>query len=188
MSMSRALFPLSGLLMGGLLSATEISSVLPNYRELNDLVMSAAQGECRFNNAFFELCRMAVEQNDVAFFAHLPSSYLNADCGPLDSPFARMDGNPKATHYFAPVLLHAAAEGKADIVRVLLQRGADKEAEEYYGRTAIVYAAAKGHLACVQLLHRAGATKLDRLCRGNPLADVGLRLRRDVRRAEKAGA
>lgn len=136
-------------------------ALLSGNEKLADLVMSAAQGECRFNNAFFELCRMAVEQNDVAFFANLPSSYLNADCGPLDSPFARMDGNPKATHYFAPVLLHAAAEGKADIVRVLLQRGADKEAEEYYGRTAIVYAAAKGHLACVQLLHRAGATKLD---------------------------
>lgn len=123
-------------------------------------LMAEAQGNLRHNNAFFELCQSAISQGDVAFFAGMPAAYLNELCGPVPSPFAAMDGHPKETHYFAPPLLHAAAGGKAEIVRVLLQRRADKEVPEYYARTAIEYAAANGHLPCVELLHHAGAARL----------------------------
>ncbi|MBQ4593297.1 MAG: ankyrin repeat domain-containing protein [Akkermansia sp.] len=123
--------------------------------------MEEAQGEYRFNNAFFELCGAAINQGDVNFFAKMAAVYLDEICGPLDSPFAEVDGHPKSTHYFAAPLLHAAAAGKTEIVRVLLQRGANREETEYYDRTAIVYAAANGHLPCVQLLHQAGADKAD---------------------------
>ncbi len=113
------------------------------------------------NNAFFDVCQAAIAQGDVAFFAGLPDAYLNEPCGAIDSPFAEVDGHPKATHYFAAPLLHAATAGKTEIVRVLLQRGANREESEYYDRTAIVYAAANGHLPCVQVLHQAGANKAD---------------------------
>ncbi|MBR1997699.1 MAG: hypothetical protein IJ993_04735, partial [Akkermansia sp.] len=71
--------------------------------------MEEAQGECRFNNAFFELCDAAINQGDVNFFAKMTAVYLDEPCGPLDSPFAEVDGHPKPTHYFAAPLLHAAA-------------------------------------------------------------------------------
>ncbi len=129
--------------------------------QLAQELMVAAQGNLRHNQAFFELCQTAVEQGDAAFFAGLPTEYINELCGPVPSPFAAMDDTPKATAYFAPPLLHAAAAGKAEIVRVLLQRGADIGEAEYYDRTAIEYAAANGHLPCVELLHRAGATRLE---------------------------
>ncbi len=123
--------------------------------------MEEAQGNERFNNAFFELCDAAINQGDVNIFAKMPAMYLDEPCGPLDSPFAVVDGHPKSTHYFASPLLHAAAAGKTEIVRVLLLRGANREEAEYYDRTAIVYAAANGHLPCVKLLHQAGVGKAD---------------------------
>ncbi len=129
--------------------------------QLAQELMVAAQGNLRHNQAFFELCQTAVEQGDAAFFAGMPAVYINELCGPVPSPFAAMDDTPKATAYFAPPLLHAAAAGKAEIVQVLLQRGADIGEAEYYDRTAIEYAAANGHLPCVELLHRAGATRLE---------------------------
>lgn len=142
------------------------ASLLPLYEalksgnpQLAQEQMAEAQGNLRHNNAFFELCQTAIEQGDVAFFAGMPPEYLNELCGAVPSPFAVMDGHPKETHYFAPPLLHAAAAGQADIVQVLLQRGADIEESEYYERTAIEYAAANGHLPCVELLHRAGAAR-----------------------------
>lgn len=123
--------------------------------------MEEAQGEYRFNNAFFELCGAAINQGDVNFFAKMAAVYLDEICGPLDSPFAKVDGHPKSTYYFAAPLLHAAAAGKTEIVRVLLLRGANRDEAEYYDRTAIVYAAANGHLPCVKLLHQAGVGKAD---------------------------
>lgn len=119
--------------------------------------MEEAQGNERFNNAFFELCDTAIAQGDVNLFAKLPAMYLNEECGYVDSPFDVLDGKPKPTYYFASPIVHAAAAGKTDIVRVLLQRGADAGATEAFSRTALVYAAANGHLPCVQLLYPADA-------------------------------
>lgn len=146
----------------------EDTTMLPIYEalksgneQLSEELMAVAQGNLRHNQAFFELCQTAVEQGDAAFFAGMPAVYINELCGAVPSPFALMDDSPKTTVYFAPPLLHAAAAGKAEIVSVLLRRGAHIEESEYYNRTAIEYAAANGHLPCVELLHRAGATRLE---------------------------
>ncbi len=146
----------------------ESDNLLPLYKalkagdaQLAAQLMCADKEKLRHNNAFFTICQQAIEQGDVAFFAGMPTAYLNELCGPVDSPFAGMDGYPKGPAYFAPPLLHAAAAGKTEIVRELLQRGANTEEPEYYGRTAIVYAAANGHLPCVEMLHRAGAAELE---------------------------
>lgn len=144
-------------------SATGLTPLSIALRTGNDalatLLMDAAQGNSRHNNEYYQLCQDKVEQGDVAFFCNLPSAYLNEPCGPVDSPFAEQDGTPKPTAYFASPLMHAAAAGKADIVRVLLARGANKEEVEYYNRTAIIYAAVNGHLECVQALHKSGAAQ-----------------------------
>lgn len=123
------------------------------------LLMEAVQGRLRHNNDYMELCQAALAAGDCAFFSNLPEACLNEHCGAVDSPFAAIDGYPKTTHYFASPLVHAAAAGKTDIVRVLLQRGADKEADEHAGRTALIYAAAGGHVPCVELLYQNGAAK-----------------------------
>lgn len=49
-------------------------------------------------------------------------------------------------------LLAAASKGDADAVKALLDRGADVNARNSYGATALTYAADKGHVAVVKLL------------------------------------
>jgi ankyrin repeat protein len=56
-------------------------------------------------------------------------------------------------------LRFAAAAGKTDIVRVLIARRADLEESDVFGKTAIVHAAANGHVECVRLLLNAGAAQ-----------------------------
>jgi ankyrin repeat protein len=56
-----------------------------------------------------------------------------------------------------PVLIHAAQEGYARVVRVLLDAGAECNAVDLQGTTALLRAAQGGHLDCVQLLLAAGA-------------------------------
>jgi len=48
--------------------------------------------------------------------------------------------------------MHVAFNGRLDILKCLLQRGALVEQEDKEGRTALVYAAFSGHLDCVKLL------------------------------------
>ena len=55
-------------------------------------------------------------------------------------------------------LLHAAAEGHAESVSVLLQAGSDVHAKDEFRKTAIHYAAWQGHIDCINLLLAAGAT------------------------------
>lgn len=144
-------------------AATALTPLRIALRTGNDalatLLMDAVQGNLRHNNDYYCLCQDEIKQGNVAFFCNLPSEYLEELCGPVDSPFAEQDGNPKPTAYFTTPLIHAAAAGKVDIVRILLARGANKEESEYYNRTAIIYAAANGHLECVQALHQAGAAQ-----------------------------
>lgn len=144
-------------------AATGLTPLRIALRTGNDalatLLMDAVQGNLRHNNDYYCLCQDEIKQGNVAFFCNLPSAYLEELCGPVDSPFAEQDGNPKPSAYFTTPLIHASAAGKVDIVRILLARGANKEESEYYNRTAIIYAAANGHLECVQVLHQAGATQ-----------------------------
>ena len=46
---------------------------------------------------------------------------------------------------------------QADIVQALLEAGADINAKDKYGKTALMFAAANGHTAVVVLLMKAGA-------------------------------
>ncbi|GAA5894068.1 hypothetical protein JCM8208_002339 [Rhodotorula glutinis] len=58
----------------------------------------------------------------------------------------------------ATPLCHAASEGHAESVRVLLAAGADVHAVDEFKRTPVHYAAWQGHIECVNLLIDAGAT------------------------------
>jgi len=58
---------------------------------------------------------------------------------------------------FATPLIYAAAEGHADVVRLLLSAGANKEAEDHWGHTALQVAKENHHPGIVKLLLDAGA-------------------------------
>ncbi|KAK4053696.1 phosphate system positive regulatory protein pho81 [Microbotryomycetes sp. JL201] len=61
----------------------------------------------------------------------------------------------------ATPLTHAASEGHADCVNVLLKAGSDVHARDEFRRTPIHYAAWQGHIDCVNLLLAAGATSMN---------------------------
>ncbi len=110
--------------------------------------------------AFAERVQQAVARGDTAFFLSLTQEEVNRDAGPVYCRASEFDPGPaKGRYYLAPALKHAAAAGKADLVRALLARGADLEVADIHGRTAIEYAAANGHVECVRLLLNAGAAE-----------------------------
>lgn len=110
--------------------------------------------------AFAERVQQAVEQGDVAFFLSLPQEDVNRYAGPVYCRATEFDPGPaKGRYYLAPALKHAAAAGKAELVRALLARGADLEIADIHGHTAIEYAASNGHVECVRLLLNAGAAE-----------------------------
>jgi ankyrin repeat protein len=56
-------------------------------------------------------------------------------------------------------LLRAAQEGHEAVVKLLLERGAQVEVTDRYGRTPLLWAIEKGHEAVVKLLLEKGAKK-----------------------------
>ncbi len=100
----------------------------------------------------------AVQDNDTAYFVAMATEDLNRAFYPVTCAACGFDPGPgSGRYYMGTALEHAAAAGKADIVRVLLVRGADLEHADAFGKTAIVKAAANGHADCVRLLLNAGA-------------------------------
>jgi ankyrin repeat protein len=62
-------------------------------------------------------------------------------------------GNPNAyDQNGSTALIHAAAKGHADVVRLLLVYGADVDAHDNTGTTALMVASRNGHMAVVQQL------------------------------------
>ncbi len=55
--------------------------------------------------------------------------------------------------------MFAARYGHADVVRLLLDAGADVNAKDEWNETALMFAAMSGHEDIVQLLTEAGAQK-----------------------------
>ena len=74
---------------------------------------------------------------------------FNGDAAMIDAPDKYSQSTP---------LSHAASEGHAESVKVLLAAGADVHAVDEFKRTPIHYAAWQGHIDCVNLLIDAGAT------------------------------
>jgi ankyrin repeat protein len=55
----------------------------------------------------------------------------------------------------ATALMHAAAQGHTDVVKALLEAGADPEATDVMGKNAEGYATSKGHDATAEVLKAA---------------------------------
>jgi ankyrin repeat protein len=53
--------------------------------------------------------------------------------------------------------MYAAFEGRTEIVKMLLDKGADVNAKDKYGQTALKVAASQDHTLVVDLLKQAGA-------------------------------
>jgi uncharacterized protein len=62
--------------------------------------------------------------------------------------------------FHATAVMWAAHEGHADILRLLLDHGADLQARKPSGETALWYAAQQGQLGTTQILLQAGADPL----------------------------
>ena len=106
--------------------------------------------------------QQALAKNDTDYFLSLHPHYVNANAGLVDCAVNAYNPAPhKGRYYEGNPLKHAAAAGKADAVRVLIARAALMEQADIYGRTAIEYAAANGHVECVQLLLNAGAKRFN---------------------------
>lgn len=103
----------------------------------------------------------AVEKNDVSYFRTLPRHLLAYRIMPLSGSDAFHDsGRGLGRHYEGTPLMLAAADGKTALLSVLMGRGANIEACDFAGRTAIVYAAVNGYADCVRLLQVAGARQV----------------------------
>ena len=67
--------------------------------------------------------------------------------------------NPRQVGTLAALPPFAAEHGHLEVVRLLFEAGADKDAADTDGSTALRFAARNGHLEVVQLLREAGADK-----------------------------
>lgn len=111
---------------------------------------------------YFAPIRQALEQGDAEYFLTLPRPLLEYAVMPLSGAERFHDsGRALGRYYRGTPLMVAAANGQVDLLRVLLARGADIEAHDFSGRTAIVYAAVNGHADCVRLLLTAGSRQVE---------------------------
>ena len=89
----------------------------------------------------------AVERNDLAAVEQLLSR--DAGVNSLDLRYP--------SWYAAPPLIRAAQAGHSEMVRLLLANGADVNARDAGGGTALIWACNDDHIDCVRLLLAAGA-------------------------------
>src|SRR5437588_6754931 len=82
-------------------------------------------------------------------------------------------------------LLAAAGKGDAAAVKALLAKGADVNARNAYGATALSFAADKGHLEVVKLLlqHKADVNAKDTFYKASPLDWAVMRNHADIIKA-----
>lgn len=72
------------------------------------------------------------------------------------------DLNQKDKLYQWTPLFHAASEGRVECLRTLLENGADVEALDEKGLSAMYYATWEGHLECMNLLWERSSRRLDK--------------------------
>jgi uncharacterized protein len=89
----------------------------------------------------------AVGRNDLATVQDLLSR--GADVNSLDPRYP--------SWYAAPPLVRAAQAGYSNLVRLLLANGAEVNARDAGGGTALIWACNDGHIDCARLLLAAGA-------------------------------
>ena len=87
--------------------------------------------------------RKAILDAAITGDAHAVAAWLDGG-GDVDAGCAEFEG--------ATVLIAAANEGDEAMVRMLLQRGASVNLQDYLGGTALMAAALKGHTTIVQAL------------------------------------
>ena len=71
----------------------------------------------------------------------------------IDKERERINSQLKMSGDDANCLMSAANSGNLQLVQLLLNNGAEIEAKDKAGRTAIFYSAENGHLSCVKYLH-----------------------------------
>jgi hypothetical protein len=76
----------------------------------------------------------------------------------VNGELQRIDINQKNSDLKETPLIVSAAIGHVEMVKFLLENGADKDAVDCYKRTALHHAALEGHLDVVQALVKAGAS------------------------------
>ncbi|MEW6298901.1 MAG: ankyrin repeat domain-containing protein [Thermodesulfobacteriota bacterium] len=98
-----------------------------------------------------------------AFAPGPPAAQLIEAAGMGDTAAVRalldqhVDVNTKNEVFGHTALIVAARQGYADTVRLLIERGADVNAQDKYGTTALQWAEKNGHKDVVRLLKEAGA-------------------------------
>ena len=100
---------------------------------------------CAPDDAIWQALLSACENNRVVEVASLLQK-------PLDPNWREADT------YLSPIH-HAAKQGHLEVVRILLEAGADQNAATANGITALMFAARQGHLEVVRLLLETGADK-----------------------------
>jgi ankyrin repeat protein len=103
------------------------------------ILATGCTGEQKPDNAF----ALAAKHGEIAKVRKLLEEGVNVDA--VDSRF------------HATALMWAAHEGHADIVQLLLDNGADIDARQELGRTALWYSAQQDRLGAARLLVAAGA-------------------------------
>ena len=100
---------------------------------------------CTPEKAVWDRLLLACRENQDAEVANLLKTPLNPD--------------GRCAHRDSPPIWHAAQQGHLEVVRLLIEAGADMNAKDaqYHEDTALLVAARGGHLEVVRLLVEAGA-------------------------------
>jgi len=114
-----------------------------------------ALGACSTSKIYNDQARKQLEAKGVAF---TPSSFIDsASKGNLADVKLFINAGMDVNVYYSSTALSAAsAHDKLDVVKYLLEQGADPNIETFYG-SALTVAAKNGHLDVVQTLLAAGA-------------------------------